>query len=240
MNRSEHPEKDPVRKLEERLASRGDALSSRSMPREWDVVDVQAPRFPWYRILFNRIRTGFRRWHLARVFASFGKGSTLARPCHLYGARSISIADRVTIWWGARLVAVNHAPGRRIISIGEGTAIHPNSHVSGARMVRIGSDVLIASNCYITDHDHDWLDPAEPPRTNARIIVSPTIIGDRAWLGEKVSVLKGVTIGESSVIGANSVVTTDIPPFSVAVGSPARVVRRWDPGLGAWMRVDGP
>ena len=97
--------------------------------------------------------------------------------------------------------------------------------------------MLIAPNCYITDHDHFWLDPNDPPRFSTRLLHAPTRIGDNVWLGEKVSVLKGVTIGRNCIIGSNSVVTRDIPPYSVAIGSPARVVRSWNDELQAWVRV---
>ena len=231
-------QQDEMLKFGERLAARGEALNAGSMPDGWELVDVRIPMPPLHRRAFIRLLGWFRRRRLARSFSAFGRGSTLARPCWIRGARSIAIAERVTIWTGARLNAINAEEGREIISIGAGTALHPNAHVAAARRVRIGRDVLIASNCFITDHDHDWLDPSDPPRTNARIIVTPTTIEDRVWIGERVSILRGVTVGASSVVGAGSVVTSDIPPYSVAVGAPARVIRRWDPDLGAWIRVD--
>jgi acetyltransferase-like isoleucine patch superfamily enzyme len=215
-----------------------DALSSRNMPADWEVVPVRIPRARWHRLLLFKLIGRFRRWRLARRFQSLGRGSSLARPFWLRGSASMSIGDRVTIWQGARLTAVNYDPERTIISIGDGTSIHSNVHISAARRVDIGRGVLIAANCYITDHDHDWLDPEDPPRFNARLLVTPTTIGDHAWIGEKVTVLRGVNIGAGCVIGAHSVVTHDIPDRSVAVGSPARVVRRWDPELKAWMKVD--
>lgn len=84
--------------------------------------------------------------------------------------------------------------------------------------VEIGNGVKIGANCTISDHEGH---PEDPRSTPPRHI----IIGDDVWLGMNVVVLKGVTIGRGSLIGANSVVTQNIPPYSVAVGSPARVVR---------------
>ena len=229
---------ESLEKLEARLASRGEALSSRNMPADWEVVPVRIPRARWHRLLIFKVLGRIRHWRLSRRFNGFGRGSSLARPFWLRGSPSIRIGERVTIWQGARMTAVNHSPDRTIISVGDGTSIHSNVHISAARQVTIGSGVLMAANCYITDHDHDWLDPEDPPRFNARLLVTPTSIGDHTWIGEKVAVLRGVTIGEGCVIGAHSVVTRDVPPYSVAVGSPARVVRRWDPNLKAWMKVD--
>ena len=240
MNSSEHDqerhEAEEIRKLEARIAGRSELLSARTMPVDWEVIHVVHPRPPLLVRVLIKLHQRLRNRRLARSFRTFGRGSTLARPCWVHGRQSISIGERVTIWTGARLTAVNASSDRSLLEIGDGTAIHPNAHVSAARSVRIGKGVLMAPNCYVTDHDHDWLNPADPPRTNARLLAAPTTIGDHVWLGEKVSVLKGVTIGESCVIGAGSVVSGDIPPFSMAVGSPARVVRTWDHELGAWAR----
>ncbi len=65
----------------------------------------------------------------------------------------------------------------------------------------------------------------------------PVSIGDRSWLGQNVCVLPGASIGEHCVIGANSVVTSPIPDFSVAVGAPARVIKRYNGKTGGWERV---
>ena len=215
-----------------------DPISAADLPPDWEVVPVVIPRLPWHRLLLHRLLGRVRRWRTARRFHAFGKGSTVHGPFWLRGGPSIKIGNRVTIWQGARLTAVNYHPDRVIIEIGDGTSIHSNVHISAARSVSIGSKVLMAANCYITDHDHDWLDPDDPPRTNSRLLVTPTSIGDDCWLGEKVAVLRGVTIGRGCVIGAHSVVTRDLPDHSVAVGSPARVIRRWDHGRKAWIRVD--
>ena len=71
-----------------------------------------------------------------------------------------------------------------------------------------------------------------------RVLASPVEIGANVWLGERVCVLRGVTIGEGSIVGAGSVVTKDIPPRSIAVGAPARVIRRWDEAAHRWVPVD--
>ena len=122
-----------------------------------------------------------------------------------------------------------------VIRIGDGTVIQPYAHIAAAQSVEIGKGALFASHVYISDHDHDYSDPNDPVVSNARIMCAPVKIGDFAWLGERVVVLKGVTIGERSIIGAGSIVTKDIPPLSIAVGSPARVIRRYDEALGEWI-----
>ncbi len=90
--------------------------------------------------------------------------------------------------------------------------------------VTVGRDVAMGPGCYVTDHDHGT-DPALTP-LGQPMVSRPTRVGDRVWLGAHVVVLKGVTVGDGAVVGAGSVVTRDVPAGAVAVGCPARVVRR--------------
>jgi lipopolysaccharide O-acetyltransferase len=91
--------------------------------------------------------------------------------------------------------------------------------------VRIGKNVLIASNVFITDSDH-LVEPAGLPVTvNKKLVTEPVIIGDNCWIGQNAVILKGVTVGHDSIIGASAVVTRDVPPCSVVAGNPARVIR---------------
>lgn len=92
--------------------------------------------------------------------------------------------------------------------------------------VEIGRNVLIGARVLITDHDHEFLDRSTPPVKSPVLICRPVKIEDEVWIGEGVVVLKGTTIGRRSVVGANSVVTHDIPPYSIAAGVPARVIGR--------------
>jgi acetyltransferase-like isoleucine patch superfamily enzyme len=174
---------------------------------------------------------------LRRRFGSCGRGSLVEWPLLVVGGSSIHLGIKVHLWYSARLEVVGPPSVTPCLAVGDETKIGPRVHLAVARRVEIGRGCLFASGVYITDHDHDFLDPAEPPVSNSRVVCLPTIIGDRVFLGERVIVLKGVTIGEGSVVGAGSVVTRSIPPFSIAVGSPARVIRRWDRDSRTWVRV---
>lgn len=116
-------------------------------------------------------------------------------------------------------------------------------HIGVANHVEIGNHVLMASKVYISDHNHGFYTgeaPSDPEMAPAKRPLDATrkvIIEDNVWLGEFVSVMPGVTIGRGSIIGANSVVTKDIPPYSIAVGAPAKVVKRYDATRKAWIRV---
>lgn len=107
------------------------------------------------------------------------------------------------------------------LSIGESTFINYGTNISTFASVKIGRDCNIGQYCIIMDSDYHSVEDHHQPDTPM-----PVVIEDDVWLGARTVVLRGSKIGRGSVIGANSVVTGEIPPFSVAAGSPARVVRR--------------
>jgi acetyltransferase-like isoleucine patch superfamily enzyme len=109
------------------------------------------------------------------------------------------------------------------ISIGSGTYINRRTFLDATQSLVIGSQVAIGPNCYITDHDHGS-DLTKPPLAQD-MIAKPTRIGDWVWIGANVVVLKGVTIGERTIVGAGSVVTRSLPTNVIAAGVPARVLR---------------
>jgi acetyltransferase-like isoleucine patch superfamily enzyme len=103
-----------------------------------------------------------------------------------------------------------------------------------AQEVIIEDDVMIAANVFIYDHQHGTSRADVPYRRQPLERIAPVHIGRGSWIGQNVVVMPGVTIGEFSVIGANSVVTKSIPPRSIAVGTPARVIRTWDETEKRW------
>jgi acetyltransferase-like isoleucine patch superfamily enzyme len=120
------------------------------------------------------------------------------------------------------LCAGRPGPGVKL-SIGRGSYLNRGTFIDSLESVTIGQDVAIGPGCYITDHDHGY-DPARPP-LQQDMVAKPTRIGDSVWIGAHVVILKGVTIGPRTIIGAGSVVTRDLPADAIAVGVPARVQR---------------
>lgn len=113
-------------------------------------------------------------------------------------------------------------------------------HIAVTHRVEIGDDVLIGSKVLITDHDHGCYSepstsPDIPPALRPLTGHKTTLVGSRVWLGDGVVVTAGSVIGEGSVIGANSVVIGTIPPFTIAVGSPARVIKQFDFDRKEWV-----
>lgn len=136
----------------------------------------------------------------------------------------ICIGDRVALERGVIIGADENG----CIEICENTYIGPYTCISGPGHVKIGKDCLIAAHSGIFANNHNFADLTRKIR-NQGVTCKGIVIEDDCWLGHAVSVLDGVTIGQGSVIGAGSVVTKDIPPYSIAVGTPARVIRSRKP-----------
>ncbi|HEY1510638.1 MAG TPA: acyltransferase [Solirubrobacteraceae bacterium] len=117
------------------------------------------------------------------------------------------------------------APGSAQIRIGGGTFLNIGVMVAALELVEIGEHCMFANGCFVSDGSHRFDDPHKPVPWQGFTTKGPTRIGDNVWCGAHAVITSGVTVGERSVIGANSVVTTDIPPFSIAAGAPARVLR---------------
>ncbi len=117
------------------------------------------------------------------------------------------------------------APGRARVRIGAGTFLNQGVMVASREMVEIGEHCMLANGCFVSDAAHRFDDPDKPVPWQGFTSKGPTRIGANCWLGAHAVVTSGVTVGERCVVGAGSVVTHDIPPFSIAAGAPARVLR---------------
>ena len=176
-----------------------------------------------------------------KKFAAFGERSMIMwKPTTIFNERYISIGNDTLIGPDVALSA-GMVPGQEcisdiVVSIGDRCLIGRGSGIVGHFSITIGNDVWTGHHVYITDQNHGYEDVSRPISQQSQP-ERAVVIGDGSWLGYGAVVLPGVTIGKHVVIGANSVVTHDIPDYSVAVGSPARVVRRHDPDLG-WVTVD--
>lgn len=129
------------------------------------------------------------------------------------------------------------------LEIGHSFRASSRLHIGCVSKIIIGNNVLIASDVYISDHSHgcyEGVEQSEPESiVNARdLFAAPVIISDNVWIGEKVCILPGVTIGRNSIIGALSVVKNDIMPNSIYVGCPARRVKVYDEVSKSWVKID--
>jgi abequosyltransferase len=164
--------------------------------------------------------------HLGKMIA-FDSGVEISHP------EFTSIGDYVHMQKDVWITCVpkNSQP---LIKIGDHTDIGKRLFISCAKKVEIGKGVLIAPNVFISDHSHNYQNTKIPVKNQGVTDPKPVEIGDGVWLGINVAILPGVKIGKNSVIGANSVVIKSIPDFCVAVGSPAKVVKRFHPRSKKW------
>ena len=163
----------------------------------------------------------YARWSWR--FGKFGFRSRISSPALLTNSSRVRIGKGVSIRKGSRIEVVSDDG---VIEIGDGTSIHFDFHCGASNQVIIGKDVLIAGKVYISDHDHVFDHRELPPLLCRELVSSPVIIEDGVWLGEGCVVLKGVSIGRRSVVGANAVVTKSVPAGCVVCGVPAKIVRR--------------
>lgn len=165
-----------------------------------------------------------------RRFGSFGSGSVICFPANtIFNERYIRIG-RDTMIGPQCTLSAGMVPGQEcisdpVVSIGDRCLIGKGSGIVGHFSIEIGNDVWTGHHVYVTDQNHGYEDPHRPISVQT-MPEKPVRIGDGSWLGHGTVVLPGADIGRNVVIGANSVVTGRIPDHSVAVGAPARVVRR--------------
>lgn len=165
------------------------------------------------------------------------------RPLYIRGRRYIDFGVGLTTGRHCRIDALPvKAGGNLVLRFGRDVQINDFVHIGAIESVTIKDHVLIASRVFITDHNHGCYSgssmhshpesvPIERP-----LISSPVIIEENAWIGESASILPGVTIGKGAIVGAQSVVCKNVPPFCIVAGVPARVLksydfnsRRWEP-----------
>lgn len=163
-------------------------------------------------------------------FARFGRRTTIELPVRISGQHRIALGSKVFIGSGSWLQTLPDDDNQSVaIFISDGVSIAGSCVISAVRSVVLEDSVLLARNVYISDHMHRYTDTGKPVQAQGLDKIQPVLIRKGAWLGQNVVVCPGVTIGAGSVIGANSVVTQDVPNFCVAAGAPARVVKAIEP-----------
>jgi acetyltransferase-like isoleucine patch superfamily enzyme len=195
------------------------------MPLRLDQLKLYAQKWRWY-------ERNSLPWNRARIHYEFMRRGAFVRwPVHgnvleAFTEGRLDVAEGVLFEPGVWLTA----PGDARIRIGAGSFLNLGVMVAAAELVEIGEHCMFANGCFITDASHRFDDPEKPVPWQGFTSKGPTRIGDNVWCGAHVVVTSGVSIGERCVIGANSVVTTDLPPFSVAAGAPARVLKQVEYG----------
>jgi acetyltransferase-like isoleucine patch superfamily enzyme len=172
----------------------------------------------------------FTYWH-SPAFKNFGTESVLNYPIDLVGRKYISIGSKTFIGKRGSLTAWDNENGESFvpqINIGNGVSIGDNCHITAINKISIGNNVLMGKNVTITDNAHGKSELklfTIPPNLRPLYSKGEVVIENGVWLGDKVTILAGVRIGENSIIASNAVVTKDIPANCVAGGTPAKVIK---------------
>lgn len=165
-----------------------------------------------------------------RRFGAFGRQSVICFPPNaLFNEQYIQIGEG-TLFGPQITLSAGMVPGQEMVSnpviaVGDRCLIGKGSGIVGHLEIRIGNDVWTGHHVYITDQNHGYEDLAVPISQQV-MQERPVSIGDGSWIGHGTVVLPGARIGRHVVVGANSVVTGDLPDNCVAAGAPARVIRR--------------
>lgn len=171
------------------------------------------------------------------------KARIIRFPIEIRGKKYIDFGVNLTIGVGCRIEAFPAAPNKPVIVFGNNVQINDYVHITAMENVSIGNNVLMASKIYISDCSHGFYggtpkdsSPNEIP-INRQYYMAAVVIEDNVWIGESVSILPGVNLGKGCIIGANSVVTKNIPKYTIAVGNPARVIKKFNFELKIWERI---
>ncbi len=205
----------------EREAARGSASPPGSSPLLAAQARLWAQKWRWY-------ERNSLPWSRAQIHWQLMRRGAFARwPLHgnvLEALREgrLEVGAEVLFEPGVWITA----PGGARVRIGAGSFLNQGVMIASERLVEIGEHCMLANGCFVSDANHRHDDPEKPITWQGFESKGPTRIADNCWLGANVVVTSGVSIGERCVIGANSVVTHDVEPGSVAVGLPARVIKR--------------
>ena len=182
--------------------------------------------------------SGFVDMIYSRIIASRLQGArnlrVFGRPVMITGGKHIHVGDNVEFCRLARIDAITCYPntGQRfnpILKLANNVVVQVSCHIGCINRVEIGEYTTMGARTYITDHTHGTVEPDDlklPPRHRKLYSKGPVVIGKYVAIGEGCIILPGVTIGDHSVIGANAVVTKDVPPYSVVAGNPAKVIKQ--------------
>ncbi len=181
-----------------------------------------------YRSLLNRLGKSVNIQHFVELIGTssieIGDSVSLLKGVQInalgYPNNKVHIKDRARLERGVDIRSLNNTH----IIIDENAYIGPYVTISGTGDIKIGKNCLIAPHCGIFANNHIFADPTIPIEEQG-ITRQGIVIEDDCWLGHNVTVLDGVIIGKGSIIGAGSVVNKNIPPFSIAVGTPARIIK---------------
>lgn len=192
--------------------------------------------------LLNRLYTAWVR--TTYPLASLGRKVSIHYTCDLRNPTLISIGDFATIHKDVWLHAQLPESGVRdpALIIEDHCFIGRRTHISAKNCIHIEKGVMLAASVFVGDNDHEFSNISMPIRYQGMTEGGRVRIGQGSWIGQNAVILcdKGeLNIGRNCVVAANSVVTRSAPAYSVLSGNPARIVKHYDPEVGAWLLGSG-
>lgn len=187
-----------------------------------------------YRIILRYIKLYKFKIHCRKFNCKIIKPLILNNPEYIHLNKCVRIKE------GARIECYNKFAGKMLspeLSIEENVIIGYNFSCLVADKIRIGKNTILASNVLITSENHGINPEIETPYYEQELSVGPVSIGEGCWIGEKVIILPNVKIGNKCIIAAGAIVTKDIPDYSMAVGIPAKVIKKYDLKKHEWISV---
>lgn len=174
-----------------------------------------------------------------RKGVKFGKGSYIREHAQICGGKRITLGSHTRIFPYSRIQCFEYVSGKHLspkLTIGDNVYMGRNTTILCANEVTIGDNAMFASYCFVSDENHG-MDLSSGVRYECQPIEFSSVhIGKNCWIGEKAMIMPGVTIGDNTIIGAGSVVTKSIPENSIAVGNPAKVIKKYNFETNQWER----
>lgn len=187
--------------------------------------------------LCNKVKS----FALLAQFKEVGSQCKLEWPLKVYNPEYVTLGTCVSISANGWIYGNDQYRDQKFepsINIGDYTYIGGDCHIVACNKITIGKVVLIANRCYLSDNLHDYRDVSCSIFENTLLVPGEIQIGDHSWIGENVCIYGNITVGKHCVIGANSVLTKNLPDYSIAVGSPAIIIKRYDFTMQQWRKTD--
>lgn len=194
--------------------------------------------------IINKIESILTAFVNNHIFGAWGKNTSIQKPLKITAKKNIFIGHKVLIMPLARIEPIiswkdsngtvsNYNPK---LIIEDGVSAGQCLHINCAQSVIIHKDCLISSFVFISDIDHEYGDINVPVGFQP-LLIQPVEIGEQTFIGTGVKILAGSHIGKHCIVGANSVVSHDIPDYSVVVGIPAKIIKKYDFKSKSWIKV---
>ena len=165
-------------------------------------------------------------------FYKVGMYTYIGKPCFLEGVKRIKVGSKTRIFPGIRIQAI----GKGFVDIGNNVAIEQNCHITSAESKLVIEDnVTIAANTFITNIDHEYKDISKSV-LEQELIYQETKIGEGTFIGYGAAIQAGTILGKHCVVGTNAVVRGVFPDYSVIVGCPAKIIKRFNFETQMWER----